>query len=246
MDLWIVGGAMFFGPTPVHEALRRSEELRRELASNALAELALLRSIAGCYGQLGRFDEARRLTARVRELLLDRGFRMAAARVAFVRGPVELIAGDPVAAERELRRSFDELVAMGETGRSSSIAVLLARALCAQERDDEAEELLRRVPTPDLTSFHAPAVLARILARRGRVGEAERLGREAVAQAERTDWLNWHADVLLDLAEVLRTAGKEEDAQAAVKEALTLYEQKGNVVSAAQARSLLEEAGARL
>jgi tetratricopeptide (TPR) repeat protein len=246
MDLWIVGGSMFFGPTPVDEALRRTEALRRELAGNPLAELALLRSVASCYGQLGRFDESRQLTTRVRELLADRGFRMAAARMAYVSGPVELIAGDLVAAERELRRSFDELVAMGETGRSSSIAVLLARALCAQERDDEAEELVRRVPMPDLTSFPAAAVLARVLARRGQLGEAEHVARDAVTTAERTDWLNWHGDVLLDLAEVLRAAGKPDEAHAAVEAALRLYEQKGNVVSAASARAFLEEAGARL
>ena len=85
-----------------------------------------------------------------------------------------------------------------------------------------------------------------ILARRGKLDEAERLAHDAVNRSERSDFLNWRGDVLVDLAEVLRTAGKRDEACAAVEQAVALYDQKGNVVAAAAARSLLEEAGARL
>jgi hypothetical protein len=44
---------------------------------------------------------------------------------------------------------------------------------------------------------------------------------------------------LLDAAEVLRAAERPEDARAAVEEALALFEQKGNEVSAERARALL-------
>jgi tetratricopeptide (TPR) repeat protein len=80
---------------------------------------------------------------------------------------------------------------------------------------------------------------ATILARRGELDEAERLARDAATRSEQTDFLNWHGDVLLDLAEVLRAAGKPEEARTAVEQALALYEQKGNVVSANAARRLL-------
>jgi len=43
----------------------------------------------------------------------------------------------------------------------------------------------------------------------------------------------------MDLAEVLRMSGKTREARLHVESALRLYEQKGNTVSAAAARSLL-------
>ena len=42
------------------------------------------------------------------------------------------------------------------------------------------------------------------------------------------------------LTEVFRLAGKPAEAAAALEDAITLYERKGNVVSAAKARALLE------
>jgi hypothetical protein len=50
------------------------------------------------------------------------------------------------------------------------------------------------------------------------------------------------ADVHMDLAEVLRFAGEEDRAAAALEAAVRLYTEKGNVASAARARTLLEGA----
>jgi tetratricopeptide (TPR) repeat protein len=80
-----------------------------------------------------------------------------------------------------------------------------------------------------------------VLARRGELEEAERLGREAVDIAERTDGLDWRADALVDLAEVLRLAGRPVDAAGSLEEALRLYEAKGVVPSAQRTRALLAE-----
>ena len=51
--------------------------------------------------------------------------------------------------------------------------------------------------------------------REGRLDEAEGLAAEAVRLAERTDFLNLHADALMDLGEVLRRGGRADDAGAA-------------------------------
>jgi hypothetical protein len=48
-----------------------------------------------------------------------------------------------------------------------------------------------------------------------------------------------HADVLLDLAEVLELAGRKEEAAATAAEAVSLCELKGNVASARSARRTL-------
>ena len=58
----------------------------------------------------------------------------------------------------------------------------------------------------------------------------------AVAVAERTDDLNMHGDVLVDLAEVLTAAGDRRAADDALERAEGLFEAKGNVVQAETAR----------
>lgn len=50
-----------------------------------------------------------------------------------------------------------------------------------------------------------------------------------------------HGDALMDLAEVLRLAGRPSEATPLVRRALDLYTQKGHLVSADKARQLLLE-----
>jgi len=83
-------------------------------------------------------------------------------------------------------------------------------------------------------------LLARILAARGQLAEAEELSRAAVTLAARTDFLNQHGDALLELAGVLAEVGRTREARAAVDEALGLYERKGNLIASARARQQLE------
>ena len=80
---------------------------------------------------------------------------------------------------------------------------------------------------------------AKVLAAQGDLGQAERLAREAVALAARTDHLEEHADALMTLAQVLRRAGRAAEAAPALSEALRLYERKGNTVLAARAKEAL-------
>ncbi|MGH3144016.1 MAG: tetratricopeptide repeat protein, partial [Gaiellales bacterium] len=83
------------------------------------------------------------------------------------------------------------------------------------------------------------AVRAKILARRDELTAAEELARRAVALAEQTDGLNSQGRALMDLAEVLELAGRAGEAQPVVEQALHLFEQKGNAVSARKARARL-------
>jgi tetratricopeptide (TPR) repeat protein len=77
-----------------------------------------------------------------------------------------------------------------------------------------------------------------VRARAGAFEEAEALAREAVAIAERIDFLSTQGDALLDLAEVLRLAGRKPEALIAVDEAAERYERKGNLASLERARRL--------
>jgi tetratricopeptide (TPR) repeat protein len=155
---------------------------------------------------------------------------------------MELSAGDPAAAETSLRAGFDALAQMGEKAFLSTTAAFLARAVFAQGRIDEAEELAQlsaslTVPGDLLTQLLWRGVNARVLATRGRLGEAEGFAREAVSLAGRTDFLVQHGDALVDLALILRDADRPEEAAAAALAGLHLHEQKGNLVTAGRIRA---------
>jgi tetratricopeptide (TPR) repeat protein len=125
------------------------------------------------------------------------------------------------------------------------VAALLAQVLCDAGRYDEAEELTRASeeaarPNDVHANVRWRSTRARLLARAGNLDAAEDLAREAVAFATDSDFLNTHADTLMDQAEVLRLAGRGVEARVAIEEAIALYEQKGNAVSAATARAALD------
>ena len=159
-------------------------------------------------------------------------------------GSVELLAGRPAEAERILREGYRLLE--GDTATKSSAAGGLGEALYQQGRDEEAEHFVRvceELSHPDDVEArsHGLQLRGKLAARRGAFEEGETLARAAVAVLDETDMLSWQGDARQALAEVLELAGRREEAKAVSEEALDLYEQKGNVVSARKARSLLQE-----
>jgi tetratricopeptide (TPR) repeat protein len=196
-----------------------------------------------------RFGEARDLVRRSRAIYQDLGLRLRSTSVAETAGGIEMLAGDAIAAEQELRASLVALAEMGEQGIQSTVAAALAHALIEQGRFDEAEEMVSAselAGAEDDVSTHVlgQSARARILAAQGRHEEAERIARKAVGRAEETDDLNMRGDTLLDLGQVLSEAGERDGAVFAVEQALGLYEAKGNSAAAAAARRWLGELGA--
>jgi DNA-binding SARP family transcriptional activator len=237
-------GAAFFGPMPVPEAIAVCEEILAQPGQQRRIVASALRALAGLKAMAGSFAEARELVASHRELLGELGLRVTAASATETYGIVEMLAGDPAAAERELASGYQTLDEIGEIATFPDLAAKLADALYAQGRDDEAFELSEvseRSSAPDDLSAGVQwrAVQAKLLARRGDAGAAE-LARDAVALAEETDFLVLHAEALMDLAEVLRLTDREGESQPHVEQALGLYERKGHVVGASRARALLE------
>jgi ATP/maltotriose-dependent transcriptional regulator MalT len=154
---------------------------------------------------------------------------------------IRLRAGDPAAAERELRPAYEALKRMGEKTHFSTLFEVLSNAVYLQGRYDEAGKLIRECQEAARSNdIHAQirwrAIQAKVIARKGEVESADKLAREAVTFAAESDFLNDHADTLVDHAEVLRVAGRRAEASSAVESAVALYEQKGNVVSAAKAQ----------
>ena len=79
-----------------------------------------------------------------------------------------------------------------------------------------------------------------MLADRGQLADAETLARAAVSVIDQTDYIKFRGDARMSLAYVLRTAGRPEEAATVLREALELYERKGDVADASRARAELE------
>ena len=195
---------------------------------------------------LGRFDEARELFGRARALLEEVALPVwIAGPLAQCVGWAELLAGNPDTAERELRAGCETLRAIGEVTLLSTVAAMLAEAIYVQERFEEADhftQVSEESAGPEDVYSHAlwRSVRAKVLARRGEMAEALLLGGEAVTRAESSDSLHlrWHA--LVSRAEVLGVAGRAPEAQEALREAVRLAEQKGDLVGARLARESLD------
>lgn len=147
---------------------------------------------------------------------------------------VELLAGNPAEAERELRRGFILLEELRERYRLSTLSGLLARALWAQDRPGEAEDmaaLAEELADPDDidAQVHWRCVRAKVLAERGEADEAEQLARTAVELLDGTDAVVLQIDANVDLGQVLAKIGRE-GADAAFERARRLATDKGSEV----------------
>ena len=239
--LWLLGPGYIYGPAPVEEGLRwhTSPQAVHSVRPGVLGSRAILEAMRG------RFDEARQL---LREMLArseELGQGVSFALLGEYSWHVEMRAGDTDAAERALRQSCELLERMGERGWLSTQAGELGHVLCTFGRYEEAEEWARtgrELGGSDdiITQMIWRQVLAKVLGHRGELEEAERLAREAVEYGERTDMLFSLGTAHLDLAEVLELAGRGGEAAEEVAKALELYERKGDMAMADQARARLE------
>jgi len=238
--------AALFGPRPIEDALERCEEIRREAAGDLGVEAVVTMAIAVLQARLGRFDDARRLERRSEDLFRELGLSVSRSGVGMYAGTIELLAGDPEAAERELRAAVEALEQLGDRAGLATAAALLAEALCEQERDEDAERyaiVAAEGASPDdqVSQVIWRGVRAKIFARRGLGAEAERIAREAVALAAKTDFSWLHGNALVVLGTVLHAAPNDGGSREALEDALRLYEAKGDLVSSRNTRALLAE-----
>jgi class 3 adenylate cyclase/tetratricopeptide (TPR) repeat protein len=239
----MLGASAVYGPTPVDEALQRLREFLDEAPGEVVVEAFLLGGIGALLAMKGEFEEARKAIFQSRTMLEDLGFNIFAADTQ-EDGDIEMLAGDPHQAEKELRKGYDALGEMGEVGFRFTVASKLAHALCAQGGWEEAMWLTEAAEAAAgdddvITQILWRGARAKVLAHQGSQEEAETLARAAVVMAG-TDYITNRGDALMDLGEILRQGNKVGDSRAAFQEALDLFEQKGNVVSAERARAALE------
>jgi class 3 adenylate cyclase/tetratricopeptide (TPR) repeat protein len=226
--------AALWGPSPVTRASGRCLDVVRVLriTQGAPAVEAVAVSCQGVLEALrGRTDAARRMIASSRKMVEELGITHRLLEADVFAGQIDLLEGDPAAAERSLRGAYEGLRDLGLGIDAAQAAALLARALLAQGRAAEAETLSHEseaLAGDDLKAAIAwRGVRAEALARRGEHARAVELAEAAVAIASATDALLDHADARLALAAALRAAGRSTDADAEDRRATGLWMAKG-------------------
>ncbi|HET7760248.1 MAG TPA: hypothetical protein VFK62_10030, partial [Gaiellaceae bacterium] len=235
--------ARFHGSTPLTELLAWQDE--QDLREQRSYWLRAHRS--GALARLGRSDEARALHRELTAELTERGGAKGVLAALIGYGlEIELLGGDPetaIAMGEESCRLRDEL---GRWAELSTTAGGLALVYAELDRLDEAERWAARAEELGSADDAVTQMLwrqarARVLARRGEHGEAERLALEAIEVGETTEDLNSKAEARADLAEVLALAGRVDEAAGVAEEARARFEAKESRVRAEQMRVRLAE-----
>ena len=239
---WRAAGR-FWGTTRVSELLAWLDEQEAQGARDYWLRAFRARALA----MLGRFDEARAILAQVRAELTERGGGIPlAVTTCMASVNVELLAGDPGAAVTYGEAGSRLLDELGEKSMQSSAAGMLAQALYALDRLEEADRSAGRAAElgasdDTITQMLWRQTRAKVLARRGEHVEAERLAREAVTVCKGATQPDSQGDVYADLSEVLLLAGRPKEAAVALGQALEYYERKGNLVSTQRTQTRLAE-----
>jgi tetratricopeptide (TPR) repeat protein len=240
-----LAGSSAYGPKPTSSCIRFCEEILRESGDNPLVSAGALAGLARLYAMVDRFADARRSADDAFRILDDLGWDQVRTTVEIELALfVGIPGGDRAGVEADLQRTLKTLRERGEEAQVPDACAVLARCAYAGGRYREAEELAREAaelsdPADVISATLAVGVHAMALARCGEPERAEQLARGAVEGIASTDALPFHAQAMMDLGEVLQVRGTFDEAIPVFRQALTLYERKGNLVGAAAAREQL-------
>jgi class 3 adenylate cyclase/tetratricopeptide (TPR) repeat protein len=235
------------GPTPCQKVIATA---RTDLEwARAHDNRALEGSILGRLGEvLARADRPREAAAAfvdARRVFEELDLPVHVAYLALSTAIVEPLASDPEGAERELRPAVDYFESVGARHIAASLIPMLASAVIAQGRADEGIEMTMRTEEIAASDDLDAQVKWRIARAEGmvaldRMPDAERFARQAVEVAEPADMIVLEADALSCLGDVLLAARSPSEAVPVLERAVSLYDQKGDVVSAAKRRATLD------
>jgi tetratricopeptide (TPR) repeat protein len=246
LDLYLV--QLRHGPTPVIEIARELDAIESEDPGPYL-QAALDEARGNLAMFAGQFDEGRLLMQRRRKRLeaLRQSALWAHGAVPVAR--LELAAGDAAAARDVLLEADSIHAASGTRGFRSFSTAWLAVAyeqLGESEAAAAAIELAETLSKDSLVTLVITyPVRARLALAYGDHREAERWARSAVELASRTDYVSDQATTRLELARALGAAGKPDEAVAEARQALELFEAKGDQPNAGKTRGLLEHLESR-
>lgn len=231
-SLWWVGVYLVFGPTHAEEGIRRCEEMLGDAKYDGTVRAGFLGVLGVLYAMRGRFGEAREHFSRCIAVLEELGIQLRVVTRQHFLADIELLASDPAAAERAMRWAYDQEVKMGEKMDIPGTTNRLADALYRQGRYEEAAKWIE--------IGRGRVIRALLAANQGEFEKAETFAREAVAMTEHGQNLNARGTALMRLAEVLSLAGRPGEAVSPLNDAIQLFDRKGNLVLAGEARRLLD------
>jgi len=207
----LLAQALYFGPTPVPEAVTRCEELLEEVGSDRALRAALTSTLGGLVAMQGELERGRGMYDDAMAIYDELGLRFRRAARAHIGAQIALLAGDAAGAERELRDALEALAEIGARGVHATLAAVLADVLAERARDEEAEALCDEVAAVVAPDDLAPqvlrrAALARVLVHRGELDEARVVAAEALRLTEDVGFPELRARALLAAAEVTGNA----------------------------------------
>ena len=233
----------FHGTTPLVEVIAWTDEQEAAGFSSPILQNDRALGLA----MLGRFDEARGRSKELQTELEERGSLVALALLLGMLTPeTERLAGDPAAALAASKRGCQMFEEAGERSWLSSALGIQGQALYELGDLDAAFEAAGRglelgASDDAYTQILSRGVQAKVLARRGSFGEAERLAREACELADATDMPAPRGGAYEDLAHVLYLAGKPGEAERTIERAVEIYDAKGAVAMSERARRVAAE-----
>jgi tetratricopeptide (TPR) repeat protein len=239
--LWSKAGALFYGPTPVEEAIECTLALLDQ-ASDRSGEAGVASCLGGLRAMTGRFDEARLLIRRSCEIFDDLGAVLALQRgIAPIQMEIERLSGDFEAAVEIGRTSLEILLQQDGDAWAGLRATRLATLELTRGRIDAAADLVaiaRASVNPEdvVARYLLQAVEARLLARTGEHERALALARDSTMRSATTDATGDRVETLVALAEVLRLLGRDGEAHEAQIEAEQLLIAKGNTAGLTRLR----------
>ncbi len=227
----LLAQALRYGPSPVRDAIERCESLLADATGSRATEAGVRSTLAALYAMDGDDAQARVLWADARAGWEELGMSYRIATFSLDPGTIELLAGDPAAAERELREGYETLSAMGEVGARTTIAAFLAEALRAQGRLAEAYELTGAVEAAASQEDVVTQVMWRSVRARAFPDHeaAWAIARAARKAARATDMPELQATALVAWAEVAAATHRIDESATALAQARRILGAKGNV-----------------
>jgi DNA-binding SARP family transcriptional activator/class 3 adenylate cyclase len=244
-SLTMLGYSLTDGPTPACEGARVLENLLDELRGDPFGDAMVCALLAYLVAMQGRIDEARALIVRSQGAMAELGLGTSRTLAEMQSGRVEILAGNPEAAERAARAAAQHAAEIADSWFYVDASIDVARAVCDQGRPRECLRILDETekhaspPDPEI-DVSRPATRALALAQIGHLSEAEALATVAVTHAREMEYPNYHGDALVVLAEILQLTNRPAEAATALSEAAFVFNRKGNLVSAGHALATLK------
>jgi ATP/maltotriose-dependent transcriptional regulator MalT len=231
--------ALLHGPTPVDEAIARLAQMHDELGLDPPLRSSTNTSLAGLLAMRGDFEQARRMCRDAAATYEEFGLRFRRATQAFVAAQIELLAGNPAAAERELRASTTAFEEIGAATSALTHRALLADVLARLGRCEEAEDLVRRVAAKEsahdlIAHVLWRSALARVRVQQGAAQEAVELAGEARRLLADAEFPQLALAALTAAVEAAAAADDRAGAELLLAQARQIAEAKGAVANLAQ------------